>query len=489
MQNQHIFPFAIAPKAISEWLDTLNPTNPVQSSSHIYSILKELIKSPNENINSLEIILTAITPITIQLSLDLEALFCASNQSIDAKKRKIARLSINSLRYLALLYGQLSTHNDKNINTNINRCLQICELCFTQSTLIYDRPSTELWKLTGQMYQLACNNNCINTVSNESIDFFNKHNTIYVSIKKILIFNLCNPYLLGQREIIRLNQFLEQHLEKISLSTTHSATYLHAWDYTASYGVQSYSNNQVPLNVLFLDCHLIVPLLLANDLQRIADKISIPQVSILALKQSRPVQKSIGFSFPIVVDIIEHQPSSTINKTSIHYLSINDKLELQPFDYDQKKIKKIAADDIWQRKKEVSLIENGIVKSSTQLELLLIELQSFAGKANELIVIFDNQRLPQLGIIREVSVVNNEKHRYQLLVEKISTTAKVVSIEIKEKKRKALICPSKSGTLLIVAPEKFVTAESIQIVNKTYQLSRLLENTPSFMMYQIQADV
>jgi len=487
MQNQYLFPFAIEPKSISEWLDTLNPTNPVQSSNSIYSILKKLIKSPNETTHSLEIILTAITPITIQLSLDLEALFCASNQSIDAQKRKIARLSINSLRYLALLYGQLSTHNDKNINININRCLQICELCFTQSTLIYDRPSTELWKLTGQMYQLACNNNDIDTATNESIYFFKKHNTIHISIKKILIFNLCNPYLLGQREIIRLNQFLEQHLEKINLSTTYSAIYLHAWHYTTSYGIQPYNHNNDYLNVLFLDCHLIVSLLLANDFQNIATKISIPQVSILALKQSRPVKKSIGFGFPIVADIIEQ--SSSINKKSIHCLSINDKLELQDFDYDQKKIKEIAAEDIWQRKKAVSLIENGIVKSSTQLELILIELQSFSGKANELIVIFDNQRLPQLGITREISVVNNEKYRYQLLVEKISTTAKVVSIETNKKKKKALICPSKACTLLIVEPEKFVTEKSIQIVNKTYQLSRLIENTPSFMMYQIQADM
>ncbi len=492
MQNQSALPFVIESDAISKWLDTLNPTHPVQSSRQIYAVLKELVKSPNKSINALEIILTAITPITIQLSLDLEALFCTSNQSIDAKKRKIARLSINSLRYLALLYGQLSTHNDKskNISININYCLQICDLYFIQSTLIYERQSTELWKLIGHLYQLALNKNLVNTLINHPLSCLKTKSTINSSIKKILAFNLCHPYQLEQNKIKQLSNFLEQHLKKINVSTTQTENCLHIWDYNTSYGAQAchHQHNNLHLNGLFLDCHQIVPLLLANDFANIAAKITIPQSSILALKQSRPIKKNMAFSFSMVVEIIEQYQQATQTTTpSIHKLSISDKLELQPIEGNQKKIQTITSEDIWQSKKEVSFIETGMIKSSTHLDLILIELQSFSGKANELTVIFEEQRLPQLGIIREIRFINNNKYRYQLIVEKISTTAQAVLIETKKKKKKALICPVKSGTLLIVSPEKFVLEESIQIINKTYQLSRLIENTPSFMMYRIQA--
>ncbi|MBE0470953.1 MAG: hypothetical protein IBX55_15780 [Methyloprofundus sp.] len=104
MENTPDLPFSIDTTAISQWLDALNLKQPVQTANHIYTTLKTLNKSSARYQQHLPILLDGLTPITVQLCTDLQPLFCTEDDSLDAKKRKIARLSINSLRYLAFLH-------------------------------------------------------------------------------------------------------------------------------------------------------------------------------------------------------------------------------------------------------------------------------------------------------------------------------------------------------------------------------------------------
>ena len=138
MHKQSKLPFLIETNAINDWLDAVALKQPVQATNEIYIVLKIIIKHPDEYHQHLNTLLPLITPVIIQLSQHVEHLFCSSDKNLDEKKRKIARLSISTLRYLAILYQNLSADIDHptQLALYFNNCLQISYLCLRQNTLI-----------------------------------------------------------------------------------------------------------------------------------------------------------------------------------------------------------------------------------------------------------------------------------------------------------------------------------------------------------------
>lgn len=485
--TQNKLPFLVEEQSIKEWLDLAEVKQPVQATNEIYNVLKILLRNHSKHPKHLEIILPLITPVIIQLCQQLEHLFCTPAKNIDDKKRKIARLSINSLRYLAILYQKQSSAIDTNIHLalNYNNCLQISYLCLKQSALIYERPSTELWKVIGIIYQSAIDKLLLDLTCKNSIAVNKQHNSITDNIKSILLFSLCKPYHLNQLDILSLCDLLDQHHDKLILSDQHSTSSSHSWNYRSSQTVQVIIPNSHPgLNTLFLDSHLLVQPLMTEKYCSIAELLTSSQSLIPQLAIAQPNKKQVSIGITSIISTLEqHRQSENINNTSVRELSISDQFELQPVGYRDKKPADTPSHKALQFDSTPDLLTEAIVKESAEIDFALIELAPFPCHAEDLIVILNDS--PQLSIIRNLTILTN--NHYQLLAEKISSEIQVVVLTYQNSERKALLCKIYDNlTFILLAPDKYTTGSPIQIDKQTFNLIRLYESTAYFMLFQVQ---
>ncbi|NOQ14305.1 MAG: hypothetical protein GQ583_07510 [Methyloprofundus sp.] len=488
MHKKNNLPFLIESKAINEWLGKIASKQPIQAANEIYIVLKILAKHKDEYRKHLTTILPLIAPASIQLSQHLECLFYTSEKKLDEKKRKIARLSINTLRYLAILYQSLSLSIDSNtqLATYYNNCLQVSHLCLKQSALIYERPSSELWKIIGKIYQLASEKNILNFQIKDLVVTYKKQNCITENIKAILLFNLCKPYYLKQADILRLSELLEQHNDKLILYNKKSSHCLHSWNYNSSHVVQAINpGTDIGFSTLFLDTHVLVPLLMAEDFYSIAELLTANQSQIPRLVQAEPLRKKISTGFTNIISIIEQlRQNEKINKTSVHTISFIDKLELQPVD-SQKTVEDTPTENTFQHENTPCLTLEATVKEKTDLDFVLIELASFSCNTEDLVIILDEEEKPQLGIIRNISPLKNNHQR--MLTEKLSSKVSVVTLITQKSENKALLCKIPDNpSFLLLTPHKYTTGSNIHIENKSFSITRLFEMTRYFMLYQIQ---
>lgn len=489
MHKQNKLPFLIETQAINKWLGTVTAKQPIQATNEIYTVLKTLTKHKNEYHKHLTTILPLIAPATIQLSQHLEHLFYTSENKSDEKKRKSARLSINTLRYLAILFQKLSSNIDSNTQLAVyyNNCLQISQLCLKQSALIYERPSSEIWKIIGKIYQLASEKNILNFKTKDIIVTDKKQNCITENIKTILLFSLCKPYYLKQADILRLSDLLEQHSELLALYNKKSTHTLHSWDYNSAFPVQAMTpDTGVGFSTLFLDSHALVPLLMSESFYSTAEWLTGNHSFIPRLIQAPLLKKNIATGFTNIISIIEQfRQHEKINKTSTQPLSFIDKLELHPVN-DKKTAKDASDKSTLQHEKVPRLIVEGIVKEKANLDFVLIELEDFSGNTEDLIIILEDESQPQLGVIRNITPFKNNQHR--VLTEKISSDVSAVTLITQKSKNKALLCKIPDNpSFLLITSDKYTTGSSIRIANQSFTITRLLEVTAYFMLYQIQA--
>ena len=482
-------PFLLNTNAINDWLAAIELKQPVQATNEIHIVLKILIKHQDEFHKHFATLLPLITPIIIEFCQHLEHLFCTPEKELDEKKRKIARLSISTLRYLAILYQHLNSPSDTDtqLALNLNNCLQVSYLCLKQSTLVYERPSSELWKIIGKTYQLASEKNILKiNIKDSGITFQNQTN-ITESIKTILLFSLCKPYHLKQIDLLRLIPLLDQHCDKLTLTNQQPDSCIHSWNYNSSQAVQVITpGTDIGFSTLFLDSHLIVPVLISENFCSIAELLTGNQSLIPNLTKTQPLRKKISTSFASIIGTIEQlKQNEQIHKTSVHVLSITDKFELIPFDYEQK-AKNIVTENTLQGENTSYLVTEAIVKEKANLDFILVEVATISSNAEDLILIFCDEKKPQLGIIRNFTSLKNG--HYQLLAEKISTEVNIVSLISHKSTSKALLCKTPYKTnLLLVTPGKYTTGSSVQIEKRSFTLTRLIESTEYFMLYQVQA--
>ncbi len=491
MQTSSALPFSLEAEAISKWVDTLALNNPVQASNDIYLVIRTLSKHQEKFQAHIELILNELTPIAIQLNIDLEPLFTSEIGVLDGKKRKIARLSINLLRHHALLYFHLSKVLTKEpANLAINRCIQIVGLCLKQSALIYDVPSRELWEIIGKLYHLAGSKGLFDTSIDDRFSFFKKQVYIINNIKAVLLFSLCQANYLKQKEIEDLYLLVQQHSQHLVLTNLYSAHCLYFWSYDQPITIQSITpHSQFPSNAVFIDTSLITPILQTNNFSFLVDKLTKHQAFIPSLLKAPPKKSKIAYGFTDVVCFIEkHTQKENSHKASIRSYVDAKNLELQPFEYETKSLKKVSASDIWQEKKKPELeMTTVIMKESHKLGFALIELHDFTGRTEELIISSDNRNRPLLSIIRNVATDTINHNNYQLLIENFSSNAKVTSVSNQHFTGTAILCKVNTDlNFLLTSPKyKFLTGSVIEVGKKTALLSKLLENAPGFIMYQL----
>ncbi|NOQ17133.1 MAG: hypothetical protein GQ581_08745 [Methyloprofundus sp.] len=490
MQKSSTLPFSLEASSISSWIDTLPLSQPVQAVNDIYSVLRTLSKRPEEYQQHIEPILNEVTPIAIKLSMELENLFYSESGNLDAKKRKIARLSINSLRHHTLLYFHLSHFIAKeNLGLCINRCLQISNLCLKQCALIYDTPSRELWEVTGKLYNLAGSKGLFDISFNEPLSIFNKQTNIINNIKTALLFSLCQPNYLKQSEISALFSLLVKHADQLAFSNLYSTSCLYYWNYEQPNNVHVITpNSKTNSSTIYLDTSLIQPILQSNNFSFVVNKLTRQQSFIPSLTKAAPKRATVSYSFANIIGFLEqHVQVMNIHKSSKRAFTTADSLELQPFETEKKVIKTVAADDIWEREKTTELkTYNAIIKNSTNLGFSLIELKSFSEKTEELLISFDGENKPLISIIRNVDIPNINKN-YQLLIENFSSNNEVALVANQQYQCKAILCKITDDLtfLLISAKFKFTTGSTVNLNNEPAILSKLLESTADFTLYQL----
>jgi hypothetical protein len=489
MQKPSTLSFLLEENSISNWIDTIPLSHPVQAVNDIYSVLRALSKHPENYHQHIEAILNEISPIAIKLSIELESLFDSESDNLDAKKRKIARLSINSLRHHALLYFHLTHFITKDkLGLCINRCLQISNLCLKQCALIYDAPSRELWEVTGKLYNLAGCKGVFDISLNEPLAVFNKQTSIINNIKTALLFSLCQPNYLKQNEISTLFSLLVKHANQFEFSNLYSKSCLYYWNYEQPNHVQFITpNSKKNSSTIFLDTSLIEPILKNHNLSFVAHKLTRHQSFIPSLAKAPPKKATIAYGFTKVIDFLEqHTLVMKVHRSSKRTFTTIDQLELEPFET-EKVIKRVVADDIWQREKTTELKTcSAIIKNSHNLGFSLIELENFSGKTEELLISFDDENKPFISIIRHVNT-SNINQNYQLLIENFSSNNEVVSVTNQQFQCKAILCKITDDlTFLLISPKfKVTTGSIINLDNESAMLSKLLESTADFILYQL----
>lgn len=483
MQKHKELPFLIESSAISKWLGTLALNKPVQSAFEIYNVLVILVKTPDKYQQHFAALLPKLTPTTLQLSLYLERLSGTSDNNLDIKKRKTARLSINLLRYLAILYYKLGITDDKQLNVCLVNSLQLSHLCLKQSALIYERPSSAIWKMIGRIYQLASEKNIMDVPVQDPLSILKNQDCIADTLKTLLLFKLCKPYCLKHADILRLSYLIEQHYELLVLADKESRFSLHIWDYNLPQAVKIITpNTEKHSSFVFLDSHLLLSILKNENFCSIVNIISCNQslVPVLTLTKTPSLTKKISTSLASAIKIIElYNLTEKLNESTSNNQDI-------PLFSEEGKAEKIVSEDLSQRVTSPLLIQDATVKESSDLSFVLIELESFSGNSEELITVFDGEKKPQIGIVRKITQLKNNNY-YQLLVEILSSDVKIVNLAFQTDKTKALLFTiSKQKACLLAPSHKYSTGSTVQIEEQPFYLTKLLEYTENFMRYRVQ---
>lgn len=500
MTTPNTLPFELDQNSITQWLENLSTSPLIQVTNSLYSALKIINKTPLADQTELELLLNTLTFTTMQSCSDVEQLFCPKNNTpINTKHRKIARLSIRTLRYLAFLYYHLiinfsATHHESTTNKEnilavyVNRCIKICDECLKQSALINDRPSQEIWAIIGKLYQLACDKSLLETKTNDDITFFKQQNIIE-NIKIILLFSMCKPYRLQQKDITDLKSLINSHHDKLTINNQNlSSNYTHCWNYSLAYGVTIVTPSiDANFSTLYLDNHLLLKTLQENNFLETKGYLTAFQAQISHLAQALPLVKNISYGFDTISQVIEqYNRAKKIQGSFEKNLSILDKLELKPFEH-EKTLEKAEIESIWKNDSSKNATHEAVIKESKHTNFALAELKSFAGLSEDIIIIYDGKKKPQLGIIRHISHLKNEVRPYQLLIEKISTELSSTKISYANQEYKAIISHSDKGSnLLFLLPNKYATGSAITSNEQSYTLTKLMECSVNFMLYEIQ---
>ncbi|MBE0470952.1 MAG: hypothetical protein IBX55_15775 [Methyloprofundus sp.] len=172
-----------------------------------------------------------------------------------------------------------------------------------------------------------------------------------------------------------------------SINPQYTEACTHSWNYSLPSPAKIISPSiDTEFSTLYLDSRLLRPILQAAGFSAIAAKLTSHGALIPSLSKERLTRKLIAYGINAVYELIEqHKRTQKIHQTSKQLLSLADKLELQPFDY-EKKLEKISSADIWKNNKvSTNTSDIALIKEDLDSDFLLVELNSFSGTAEELI--------------------------------------------------------------------------------------------------------
>lgn len=207
--------------ALAVWVDSLRALPQIQAAHQLNQLLKQ-IKDEKCEPSTLLPILVGLTPLSLRYSNGIATVATAEPNAF-AKSRKAAKLSIQLLRQLALLFCHLAEQEilaDAERQTAVYYALQCIGYCLRCYDLFYEAPSATLWKKSAALYELAATQNCLQTNQSTKLAEFKQQSSIEDVIKRNLLFSILTPTLYSASEINQFFQLANQYGDALKISTT-----------------------------------------------------------------------------------------------------------------------------------------------------------------------------------------------------------------------------------------------------------------------------
>lgn len=214
-------PFKLNADALAIWTDSLSALPQIQAAHQLNQVLKQLKDAAPEPAELLPILI-ALTPLSLHFSNSIASLVSSETQVSD-KSRKLAKLSMQLLRQLGLLFCQFSEHRSLTATEQrsaIYYGLQSIGYCIRSYHLFYEAPSATLWKKSALLYELACENNWLQINQAPKTVEFKQQASIEDVIKRNLLFSILTPMLYPPKEIMQLFELSNQYATQLTISTS-----------------------------------------------------------------------------------------------------------------------------------------------------------------------------------------------------------------------------------------------------------------------------
>ncbi len=226
-------PFSLTTESLADWLDTLASLPPANAANQLNQALKELrnVKIPAGQLLPL---LVNLTPPCMFLSNTLSALNLGeANHKLTSKSIKVAKLAIQLIRQLSLSFCTLAESRQLDHSQNqlaIFYALQLIGYCLRSYHLLYEMPSTSLWKKSAALYCLANETDCLEQQQSPKLQEFKAQPTIAAVLKRNILFSLFTPTHYTAPEIDQLFQLANQHYDLLDITTEHARDFRFYWN-------------------------------------------------------------------------------------------------------------------------------------------------------------------------------------------------------------------------------------------------------------------
>ncbi|MGZ4959673.1 MAG: hypothetical protein ACXV7J_10490 [Methylomonas sp.] len=264
-------PFSLTTDSLADWLDGLASLPPANAANQLNHTLKEL-RNTKATAKELLPIWVNLTPPCMYLSNSLSALSLGeADHKLTSKSIKVAKLAIQLLRQLSLGFCSLAETRQLDRAQNqlaIFYALQLIGYCLRSYHLLYEMPSTSLWKKSASLYRLADETGCLEQQQAPKLQEFKSQTTIAAVLKRNILFCLFTPTHYRAPEIDQLFQLANQHYNLLDILTKDGREFHFYWNLEGDEpcAIKRVSKH-LPEGFLAIDCDRFVKTLQQRTLE------------------------------------------------------------------------------------------------------------------------------------------------------------------------------------------------------------------------------
>ncbi len=251
-------PFSLTTDSLAAWLDALASQPPASAANQLNQALKQLRNNKSEAARLLPIFIN-LTPPCLFLSNSLSPINLAeANHKLTSKSIKVAKLVTQMLRQLALGFCMLAesealapAHNQ----LTVYYALQMIGYCLRSYHLLYEIPSSSLWKKSATLYSLAAESHDLEQNQSPKLSDFKAQPTIAAVLKRNILFSIFKPTHYTAPEINYLFQLANQHYDTLDLSDRNGNDFGYYWNLEGEEPcVIKHASKHLPEGFLAIDC-------------------------------------------------------------------------------------------------------------------------------------------------------------------------------------------------------------------------------------------
>jgi hypothetical protein len=497
MSTLNDLPFKIDIDNISAWLTGLSQLELTYASNELYKVVKIVNKQAIKS-DDFYLIIDLLTPATLQFSQKLELLFIGKSTKHDRKTKKLARLSTNLLRYLALAYARIAQddHLQHHQLLAISRAFEFAGLNMRHNAMLHERQSSALWEKMGTLYQIGFSKNLLDQPTDETEEALKKHTTITAAIKRNILFAICNPYNFSSIEINQLYSVIEQYCELLELKTLYKINNSRAdfyWPYLELSMPLFMQPDEMTQTILHINTSRLINFFQSSKFRvpfagfkKIIYRLSKYQEIIHSVVASEPIICNLATGFEHAIALLAKPviPSGSLGnkyaRPTIDESAFNN-FKLEPFAGD-KIVPNVEINEIWQNSNNSLGPQIVKVQRAIPNDFCIVEVTKLVTSINQPAILHIREK-NILGIIRQIqNPVQLGNNTYQILIEKIVGVPSC----LKSHSESIILITKNDQSLEVLLPlNKYTSGTKIKLLEGEIMLEKLLEESKYFMHFTI----